>query len=425
MLAERPHGTVTRVCATDADRQSTYGLLNNDAIEPSLLILANGCAAARQAAAYEFVFVPVDGSSIVVTDRPAKKKKLGPIGSPPSLVRGLKVMSSIAVTPDGVPLGVLDQQYWARPPERTGKKGQARPIEDKESNHWLLSVAAVTSALEQHAPDTRAWFQLDREGDFSEMLHAADDDYLVTIRSSVDRRLATGKTLRAAVRSTPVLGRYSIHIPAGPNRTERTARLAVRTKTVSLRLRKPKLRTISIQVVHAVECSQASQGSERIEWFLLTTASVNSFKAAMDVIDGYTMRWTIEEFHKTWKTGHCNVESMQLRAGNALQKLATLLAAVAMRAARLCHLAREKPDLPASTEFTKNEIEATIVLRQPKGYRRGDAIDLKTIVRWIADLGGYVGSKSSGPPGKIVFGRGLALVATAVRAIKGLRAQET
>lgn len=48
---------------------------------------------------------------------------------------------------------------------------------------------------------------------------------------------------------------------------------------------------------------------------------------------GYTARWLVEEFHKTWKSGLCMVEDTQLRSAEAIDKWATLLATVAGR----CH----------------------------------------------------------------------------------------
>ncbi len=43
-------------------------------------------------------------------------------------------------------------------------------------------------------------------------------------------------------------------------------------------------------------------------------------------------------------------------------------------------------------------------------------------VRWLAELGGYVGNKRSGPPGSITIGRGLERLEFAARLIERLRA---
>ncbi|HVW28761.1 MAG TPA: hypothetical protein VHC69_25520, partial [Polyangiaceae bacterium] len=42
-------------------------------------------------------------------------------------------------------------------------------------------------------------------------------------------------------------------------------------------------------------------------------------------------------------------------------------------------------------------------------------------VRWVADLGGYVGNRSSGPPGTTIIGRGLERVLMAAEIFGELR----
>ena len=42
-----------------------------------------------------------------------------------------------------------------------------------------------------------------------------------------------------------------------------------------------------------------------------------------------------------------------------------------MRAVRLKYISRERPDEPATVEFTRAEIDAALLLKKPKGFRRG------------------------------------------------------
>ena len=144
------------------------------------------------------------------------------------------------------------------------------------------------------------------------------------------------------------------------------------------------------------------------------------------VVFGYTQRWRIEDFHRAWKSGVCNVEDNQLRARAHVVRWATVLAAVAIRAERLKHLSRERPTEPATLEFSALEIEALILLK--RHYRKrtetitDDVPDLETATRWVAELGGYTGKSSGGPPGAITIRRGLEYLRPAAEALELSRA---
>ena len=100
------------------------------------------------------------------------------------------------------------------------------------------------------------------------------------------------------------------------------------------------------------------------------------------------------------------------------------MAAVAARIERIKHRSRSEPELPATVEYTQDEIDATIVLRSHEtrvSQKPGDVPTLGEVTKWIADLGGYMGSKRSPPPGSVVLRRGMEQVAAAAIAIKALR----
>ena len=87
---------------------------------------------------------------------------LGPIG--PAGLSGFFLHSCLAVSPDGVPLGLLGGTTGVRPPEsqdshRTHKQ---RPLADKESRRWLDLMDAATADV---PPTTRVIMVADREGD--------------------------------------------------------------------------------------------------------------------------------------------------------------------------------------------------------------------------------------------------------------------
>jgi hypothetical protein len=186
--------------------------------------------------------------------------------------------------------------------------------------------------------------------------------------------------------------------------------------TVELRTTTSHVEYVTMNVVLTKELAN----QKPLDWMLLTTEPVETFEDAMTVIGSYSTRWRIEQFHRAWKSGVCRVEDTQLRGSQAIVKWATILGAVAARATRLTYLAREQPDRPALEEFSRHEIDAIIALREPKAVKRGAKPTLAEAVRWIADLGGYTGKSSGGPPGPTVIGRGLLQVVAAARAIKNM-----
>src|SRR5439155_4442190 len=93
-------------------------------------------ACARRCGGEEFIYCPVDGTSLTVVDREGSKD-FGPIGSRAAGKRGLKVMNAMVLSKDGVALGVSSQRWWTRPEQRRGQhRGKLGPSQ-KEKEHWL------------------------------------------------------------------------------------------------------------------------------------------------------------------------------------------------------------------------------------------------------------------------------------------------
>jgi hypothetical protein len=128
------------------------------------------------------------------------------------------------------------------------------------------------------------------------------------------------------------------------------------------------------------------------------------------------------------ETGACNVEQTQLRTQRAVILWATILAAVAVRVERLKRLARTVPDQPADRELTRHELRALVLLKR-KHKKRNETIpdtvpNIAEAVLWIAQLGGYTGKSSGGPPGSITIRRGLEYLRPAARMLEVLEADQ-
>lgn len=424
-VARRPGGTVTRVFEDAAAREAAFRFLESDRFSSRDVQAAMRAATASRAAAHPFVYVPIDQTALQITD--GMGRSFGPL-SRKDMGTGAHAMSALAVSPDGVPLGLAGLAIWTRTAARTTSKQDYRPVSERETQYWLDAVRQATTALDEHAPETLPWFQLDRGGDAAHVLsQVAQLGVAFTVRASYDRRIRTQRGrpyLYAAMAQAPVLGHYALSIRARPGRPARIARIEVRACRVTLDLAlgprgRPPMEGLSLWAVEARELDASVP--EPIWWRLLTNRVADSFLDARAVVDGYTMRWRIEEFHLAWKSGTCHVEDSRLRDLEHFVRWATILATVAVRAERLKMLSRETPDVPAEAEFSRDEIDAVIVLRKPKGVTLGASPTLGQVVRWIADLGGYTGKSSGGPPGIRIISRALPEVLAAAAAIAAMR----
>lgn len=430
--ATRPAGVVSQACASSASREGAFRLLENSAVRPGALSEALRLRTLQQCREREVVFVPVDGSSLTIADD-AGQKGLGGVGAWNKGARGVQTMSALAVARDGTPIGVCGQRMWVRS-ARSQCKPYEGPTARSESRFWLELLDEVSAAFASEG-NARPWFQMDRGGDMWPLFQlAVDHDALLTVRAVYDRELETGAHLWATLERARIVAKRRLDVPARPParrkkrikgkrisyltppRRARTARVVIRAAAVGLMCTVRGKQKIVVPI-NAVLVREAGRRDDRVEWMLLTTHPIARRRDVLAVVDGYTMRWRIEDFHRAWKKGVCRVEETQLRSRDAIFKWATILAAVATRALHLTHLAREKPDALASTEFSEQELRAIIALREPKAFDEAKLreLTLGQAVRWIADIGGYTGPWN-GPPGPTVVGRGLYDVLVTARA---------
>jgi len=212
---------------------------------------------------------------------------------------GFMMHSLLAVTPEGLPLGVLGMKTWVRPDEQLGSKyrRKSRPIDQKESIKWLEGLAHL-SALRSRCPRTRLVGVGDRESDVYELFaaeRAAGVDWLV--RAAWNRRTRHPQGyLWETVLAAPVAGHTELQIPGNGTRLQRTARLTLRYASVRLRppqARASRLPELDLFAVHVIE-EQPPTGTQPLEWMLLSSVPTHSPQDALERLSWYARRWTIE-----------------------------------------------------------------------------------------------------------------------------------
>jgi Transposase DNA-binding/Transposase DDE domain len=414
--ARRPAGKVTEVFAQGASREAAFRFVENEEIEVREIAAAAHRATVEKCAEFNAVFVPVDATSVSLIDF-THNKGLGNVGTRKDGAKGLHVMSAIAVAPDGTPLGLCGQRWWARHTVARAKGRKKLSPAEKETLHWLEIIDDLVKNFAP-TPSVRPWLQIDRGADCWPVLYEAQQiPAWVTVRAAWDRRVMGAvrgqqEYLWPCVERQEPMGSYEVKVPATPSRKSRAAVMQLQAAPVELDLLDPASKrhvVAKFWAVRAIEVGTVPAGEAPIEWLLLTTFPVEDLAAAQQVALGYATRWRIEEFHKTWKSGACRIEDTQLRQRDHVERWATILASIAMRILRLKYLSRNTPDLPATVELNEHEIKAARLLNKPK--KAPTAPTIGQVVAWLADIGGYVGKSSGGPPGAIVIARGLDRIA--------------
>jgi hypothetical protein len=430
----KPGGRISEVFSEDADRQGAYDFIESEHIDAASVRAAIIASTARRCAGKEWVYVPVDGTSLKFWDGTGEKD-FGAIGTYRSGATGLKLYNAIALDSAGTPLGVAGQVWWRRPRANPNlrRPSYKRKVPDKETKYLLECIEQVCSQMKEHAPKVRCWFQLDRGCDAQDVLELLNNSgHWFTVRAHSDRKLlSTGKSpqfLKKTMGRQQILGEYDLALPGRVDRPARLARLAIRSATVTLRLRykwskRPRLLHLNAVLVRE---TRAVKG-QRVEWLLLTNRPVDTLEQALQVVHGYVQRWRIEEYHKTWKTGTCNTERCQLHSTERVVRWATILSAVAARIERLKFLSRNQPEEPATIELTHDEVGALTLLRERRKKRNEIVPSNPTIGQatlWIAELGGYTGKSSGGPPGTITIARGFEVLEPAVEMFRILKGRQ-
>jgi Transposase DNA-binding len=327
-------------------------------------------------------------------------------------VCGMLMHSSLAVTADGVPLGLSAVKFWTR----KKFKGTAQlkkkinptrvPIEKKESVRWLETLRQSIELLE--SPE-RCVHIADRESDIYELYCLSQDlGAHFVVRTCVDRLAGDGgHTISTEMEDVPVKGLHHVEFRDEKGEATRAA-LELKFKRIIVQPPIGKQRRyppLHLTILHASE-RNAPKGRKPIEWKLITDLPVRNRQEAIEKINWYAMRWKIEVFHKVLKSG-CRAEDSKLRTADRLANLMALFCIISWRILWLTMMARTAPDENPGIAFTSSEIGLLDGLVADAGNRRCHPGTLAFYAIKLARLGGYLARASDPPPGIVVIWRGL------------------
>lgn len=328
--------------------------------------------------------------------------------------RGLYLHPTYAVTPERLPLGVLDAWMWAREPKAPdgSRPGMC------ESVRWREGYERVAEIAQAH-PETRWVYVADREADILDVMQRAHclgnpADWL--IRAKHNRKLAQDEMkLWEQVEQQATLGEITFYLPPRPGRKGREVRQALRCKRIQLPDGQGGTFTVTALLAKEMD---APAGEKPVEWRLLTNRIVSMLDAAVELIDWYRCRWEIELFFNILKNG-CKVEALQLSTVKRIELALAFYLIVAWRIGYLMRLGRTCPDMDCEAVFDREEWQAAwIVARKPLPDKPPT---LNEVIRVIAGFGGFLGRKHDGEPGSKTLWIGLQRVmdfAIGIRAVR-------
>lgn len=421
--------TIPLACGDWAATKAAYRFLDNDRVSEAEILAGHFQATRERFEAVkgpvlvlhdttEFSFTRSDTAAIGQTHKVASGHMDKKGRQRMHTVCGILMHSSLAITTDGLPLGLAATKLWTRKKFKgtNALKGKGIdggkhsvnttriPIEEKESIRWLENARQSTEVL---GDPSRIIHIGDRESDIYELFSECESlDTRFIFRTCVNRRTEDEQTINEAMDEQRVKAVHRIEVlDAKGNLTTAELEIKYHKLEVCPPIGKEKrYENLALTVIHAKERGKP-EGREPIEWKLITNLPVTCKADAICMLDWYSLRWNIETFHKVLKSG-CRAEDSKLRTAERLANLIAIMCILAWRVMWLTKTNRVSPDLSATLVFTDTEIKLLEhLIPAENGNKKATVGDFLTK---LARLGGYLNRKRDGPPGNMVLWRGMA-----------------
>ena len=407
-LGERPEASLPQALEDGAALKAAYRFFDNAEIAHERILASHVVSSLERMRGREVILAVQDTTFIDYSTHLATAG-LGPLHTKGG--HGMICHGTLAFTPERLALGVLSLRLWARDANQPKRRAtrRRRAIEDKESHKWIDSVQAV-AALKERLPGTRLVSVADRESDVYEFFTAAQALGVEVLTRAAWNRNVEGPEAQvfATLAAAPVVAHKQLALPARGKRKARTAKLEIRA--CPLVLQAPLhgsgrgLPPLALWGVWAYE-PQPPAGVEPLDWKLLTSVPVTSGEQALERLEWYAARWGIEQWHRILKDG-CQIEMRQLESAKRLERLLTVYAVIAWRILYATMLARLVPNMSCTAVLQHEEWQALYCRIHRTPVPPATAPPLKQAIRWIAQLGGFIGRAHDGEPGSQTLWQG-------------------
>ena len=417
-LSSSPGGPIPLACQDWTNTKAAYRFLDNDRVSEAE-ILAGHLDATRDRVSTTAGSILILHDTTELTYHREDGREIGHLGTSQvgsttrplyHKVCGILMHSSLAVTPEGLPLGLSAIKFWTREKFKgsTALKRHINPtrvpIEYKESMCWMDNLRQSTALLRDPA---RCVHIGDRGSDIYELFcEAHDAGTHFVFRTCVDRCAGDGEhTIADEMAEEHCKGLHKVEVQ---DRHGNVSEAVVELRYRRVLVRPPRAKQshyapIKLTVLHATERGKP-KGRDPIDWKLITDLPVTSRASAIEKLRWYALRWKIETFHKILKSG-CRAEQSKLRTAERLVNLLAMFCILSWRIFWLTMINRVAENSAPEIAFTPLEIDLLNRLTQRRSKVR--AATLHDCLTQLAKLGGYLARAGDGPPGNMVMWRGM------------------
>lgn len=406
-FAQHPSAPINQASEVWKKTKAAYRFFDNKKVSPKLILKSHYTRTEERIRNHAEIVLVAQDTSFLNFSHMQSSTDLGPIGTLSKSSMGLVMHTSIAFTTLGLPLGLLDQEIWARSIKDYGKSKNRRQlkIEEKESFKWLKALQNYS----HESLNEKLVTVCDREADIYEFfVDARRLKAKLLVRACYDRNINVGDSkfkLREFMLEQQIVDTDVVDVP----RESRKAKVEIRASYVQLICPDSKQKifkddkTMGLYAVYALE-SNPPQGCQPLSWMLLTNVANAHKRKPKIYVEWYKRRWQIEVFHKILKSG-CTVEKARLEKNNRRFPYLALYSVIAWKLLQIVHFARVNPTSNASSILTSTECDVLYSVTH-NSLETGHSFNAKKALSWLAQLGGFLARKGDLLPGPTHVWRG-------------------
>ena len=404
-LSQQPDKSIWFCSENRAEAKAIYRLLSNDVLDRVEVLRAHREATIKR-------MLQQGGTILAVQDTTSlnynTREKMDGIGYTSNTTLGVNIHSCLAVTSDGLALGLLDQTSYNREQAKNDRYTHNikinRELEEKESYRWVKTFETSTACLPE---GLKVITICDREGDMYEFLDAVESKgQLFLIRVTHNRITVDNRNILDVIKKKHCMGKVEMTIPRDSRRNLKERKGVLQIRHGRFEIKRPKkVRNknkilkdfLTVWVIYAKE-ENPPKGVDPIEWFLMTNEPVETVEAAYERVRYYTQRWKIERFHFVLKSG-CMVEKLQERSMDKTTLLVMMYSIIAVFILNMTYIARIYPNIPCTVCFEDEEWKVLYCTANKTKNPPKNPYTIAEAITYLSYLGGPKRSPSDGPPG--------------------------